>query len=133
MPEVQVDLPPDPAVGEHTGTVAPDAPWQQAITQVEQVAEQVVQTPTVNTPVPPSIITDASGVSHVVIPLTKKTKAYVGTGLALVSDAAALTAFLTLPDNVRLWAAIAAFAAGKLAVFFGIVLPTNLPIRSNKV
>jgi len=94
---------------------------------------QVVAVPTVNTTVPPSVILDAQGVPHVVIPLTKSTKAYIGTGLAFVSILGTGSALEFLPDSVKLWAAGAAAVAGVIATFLGIHLPTNLPKRSDKV
>lgn len=107
--------------------------WRDDAQGVAEDVGKIASVPTVNTPVPPSVILDASGVPHVVIPLTKKTKAYVGTALAAVSMIGTGSALVFLPDNVKPWAAGAGFVAGLIATWMGIVLPANLPKRSDKV
>lgn len=105
----------------------------QAAQELVDDAAKVVTFPTTNSPVPPSVILDAGGVPHAIVPLTKKTKAYVGTALAALSLVGTSSALVFLPDDVKPWATGAAAVAGLLATFLGIVLPANLPKRSDKV
>jgi len=128
------DLPSfDEFVAQQKASSARFEDWRDDAQGVEEDVAQIASVPTVNTPVPPHVLLDASGVPHVVIPLTKKTKAYVGTALAAVSMVGTGSALAFLPDSVKPWATGAGFVAGLIATWLGIYLPANLPKRSDKV
>jgi hypothetical protein len=87
--------------------------------------------PTVPHPVAPSVSLDASGTPHVTIPLTKKTKAIIGTCAAAVAFIGLdVTAYL--PDTYKGYALGVITVAGGIATWMGIAVPTNLPINFKK-
>lgn len=80
----------------------------------------------------PTLSVDAAGVPHVTIPLTKKTKAHIGTTIAGITVAGEFALSFLLPtDSVETTVVKAVVAIGGLAAtFLGIVLPTNLPKKA---
>jgi hypothetical protein len=90
-----------------------------------------IDTPTVVQPVAPSVSLDAAGTPHVTIPLTKKTKAIIGTCAAAVAFIGLdVTAYL--PDTYKGYALGVITVAGGIATWMGIAVPTNLPINFKK-
>jgi hypothetical protein len=117
----QLNLPPDP----------PESEWTIPLVGVQPAP--VITTADVVKQVVPTVHVDDKGVPHVTIPLTKKTKAYIGTGVALVSTAGVIAAQMLPQDSgVVSWIQVGIGAIGLAATYLGIVLPTNLPIKIKK-
>jgi hypothetical protein len=119
-----LNLPPDPPEDQRTVLNIPLSPVQPAPkVQATEVPKQVA----------PYVTVDANNIPHVTIPLTKKTKANIGTGVAVVTTAGVLAAQLLPPESgVVGWIQVGIGVIGLVATYLGIVLPTNLPIKIKK-
>ncbi len=116
---------PDPtAVGLVTFPTAEDL----TPTSVATVAPDSIRIP-INATAPATISVDASGVPHMVIPLTKSTKAHVGTTIAGITTAGELALTFIDPSNTTeaTIIKIVVAVAGLVGTWLGINLTTNLP------
>lgn len=122
----QLVLPADP----ETPTPAAAPTDAATVAAVPAVAAPVVSAPTVASPTAPTVTVDASGTPHVIIPLTKMTKAKIGTAVAAVFSAGTLATTYLLPDGSAYthWIQAALGVIGLGATALGIALPTNLPV-----
>jgi hypothetical protein len=74
---------------------------------------------------------DATGTPHVTIPLTKKTKAIIGTIAAAVTFIGLdVTAYI--PDQYKVYALGVITIAGGVATWMGIAVPVNMPVNYKK-
>lgn len=119
--------------GGMNGLAIPGGTVSDGAATIDAPAPIQVDTPTVNTPSAPSVITDANGTLHVITPLTKKTKAIIGTiagGVAIgLSDT---LAYVPIPDAAIPYLQGVIGLAGLVALWMGISVPTNLPVGWKK-
>lgn len=81
-----------------------------------------------------SIQVDAEGRPHVTVPITKATKAKIGTGIAAVAIGAQFALDYVVPDDSPTGTAlkVVLWAVGVAATALGIFLPKNMPILKSK-
>lgn len=107
-------------------------PQEQAVNTIvadaEELVEKYVAFPTGTAA--PSISIDASGTPHLTVPLTKKTKAHIGTAVAGITVASEFALQFVIPGDTKeaFVIKVAIGVVGIAATWLGIALPTNLPL-----